>query len=223
MQYEIEIKSLLGSQAASDALMKQITKRDPKLKLISEQKQLNHYFHGGNLTELIGVIKQHLSTEQIAAINEIATTAKHVNVRTRQKNGTVLLIVKGSLDDTSAAHSHQRMEFEAEIDLTIDELDDLVLSSGWQLEAKWQAKREIYEALGLTIDLMFSPGYGYVVEFEKVVSDESDRTAAHDQVIAVMESLGVRELPNDRLERMFAYYNEHWPEYYGTDRVFTIE
>lgn len=223
MQYEIEIKSLLGSQTASDALMDLVAKRDPKLELVSQQEQLNHYFNGGKLSELVKTVQQYLSPEQIATINEVATSATHANVRTRQKNDTVLLIVKGSLDATSAAHSHQRMEFEAEIDLTIDELDDLVLSSGWQLEAKWQAKRKIYEALGLTIDLMFSPGYGYVVEFEKVVSDESDRTAAHDQVIAVMESLGISELPNDRLERMFAYYNEHWPEYYGTDKVFTVE
>lgn len=223
MQYEIEIKALLGSQSASDALMNQVAERDPGLKLISEQRQLNHYFNGGELSKLVKTVQRYLSQEQIIAINNISTSATHINVRTRQKNDTVLLIVKGSLDNTSAAHSHQRMEFEAEIGLTIDELDDLVLSSGWRLEAKWQAKRKIYKALGLTIDLMFSPGYGYVVEFEKVVLNESDRTAAHDQVMAVMESLGIQELANDRLERMFAYYNDHWPEYYGTDKIFTIE
>lgn len=223
MQYEIEIKALLGSQSASDALMNQVAERDPGLKLISEQRQLNHYFNGGELSKLVKTLQRYLSQEQIIAINNISTSATHINVRTRQKNDTVLLIVKGSLDNTSAAHSHQRMDFEAEIRLTIDELDDLVLSSGWRLEAKWQAKRKIYKALGLTIDLMFSPGYGYVVEFEKVVLNESDRTAAHDQVMAVMESLGIQELANDRLERMFAYYNDHWPEYYGTDKIFTIE
>jgi len=38
-----------------------------------------------------------------------------------------------------------------------------------------------------------------------------------------MESLGVRELPQDRLERMFKFYNSHWREYYGTDKIFTVE
>jgi len=38
-----------------------------------------------------------------------------------------------------------------------------------------------------------------------------------------MAALGVQELPNARLERMFTYYNQHWQEYYGTDKVFTIE
>ena len=62
-----------------------------------------------------------------------------------------------------------------------------------------------------------------MIEFEKVVTDDTDRATAHQQVIDVMHQLGVTELPNDRLERMFAYYNEHWPEYYGTRNIFTIE
>lgn len=37
-----------------------------------------------------------------------------------------------------------------------------------------------------------------------------------------MRSLGAQELPGDRLECMFAYYNQHWPEYYGTDKIFTV-
>jgi hypothetical protein len=38
-----------------------------------------------------------------------------------------------------------------------------------------------------------------------------------------MKELGVKELDQKRLERMFAFYNTHWPEYYGTDKIFTIE
>jgi adenylate cyclase class IV len=115
------------------------------------------------------------------------------------------------------------MEFEAELPLTIDELDEKILKSDWQIEAKWQADRKIYEADGITIDIFFSPGYGYLAEFEKVVTDASDREAAHASVEDIMKKLDAKELPNDRLERMFAYYNQHWPEYYGTDKIFVIE
>ena len=223
MQYEIEIKTLLGSQQKSDELLAKVTNRDPETKLVSEQKQLNHYYYGGDLAELATTVAQYLSPEQTVILTDIAQRATHINVRTRKKNDTVLLIVKGSLDNTSAAHSHQRMEFEAEVPLTIDELDNLVATSGWQLEAKWQADRKIYETMGLTLDMFFTPGYGYVAEFEKVVQSDTERAAAHQQLIDVMESLGVRELPNDRLERMYAYYNQHWAEYYGTDKVFTIK
>jgi len=222
MQYEIEIKSLLPDQKAADELIERVTRKDSTIELVSEQHQLNHYFKEGDLASLIETMKDHLSTKQLDLIRDIAARAVHINVRARLRNDTVLLIVKGSLDDASAAHSHQRMEFEEPVDMPIDELDELILSSGWQLEAKWQADRKIYRALGLTIDMVKTPGYGYLVEFERVVSDDTARDEAHSQVIAVMKSLNAEELANDRLERMFAYYNEHWQEYYGTDKAFTV-
>jgi len=39
----------------------------------------------------------------------------------------------------------------------------------------------------------------------------------------LMAELGVAELPQDRLARMFDFYNQNWPDYYGTDKTFTIE
>lgn len=223
MQYEIEIKTLLGSKQKSDELLAEVTRRDPATKLVSEQKQLNHYYHGGNLAKLAQAMAGHITPEQTAIINDIAARAKSINVRTRQKNSTVLLIVKGSLDNVSAVHSHQRMEFEAPVTITIGELDALVEQSGWQLEAKWQADRKIYSTMGLTLDMFFTPGYGYLAEFEKVVQADEDRESAHQKLVDTMESLGAKELLNPRLERMFAYYNQHWREYYGTDKVFMVE
>lgn len=223
MQYEIEIKTLLGSKQNSDALLAAATQHDPKTTLVSEQKQLNHYYHSGNLADLAKSTAEYLTPEQLAVLNDIATRATSINVRTRQKNDTVLLIAKGSLDKTSAVHSHHRMEFEAPVPLTINELDELVLQSGWQLQAKWQADRKLYDTMGLTLDVFFTPGYGYLAEFEKVVQADTDRAAAHQQLVETMAALGVKELPNARLERMFAYYNQHWQEYYGTDKVFEIE
>jgi len=38
-----------------------------------------------------------------------------------------------------------------------------------------------------------------------------------------MQELGVEELSQDRLERMFSHYNSNWPDYYGTERTFIIE
>lgn len=222
MQYEIEIKTLLGSQQKSDELLAEVTRHDPATKLVSEQKQLNHYYHGGDLAALAAAMAGHITAEQMATISDIAARAKSINVRTRQKNDTVLLIVKGSLDNVSAVHSHQRMEFEVPVDITLDELDALVEQSGWQLEAKWQADRKIYSTMGLTLDMFFTPGYGYMAEFEQVVTADQDRESAHQKLVDTMATLGVQELPNPRLERMFEYYNQHWNEYYGTNKVFVI-
>ena len=38
-----------------------------------------------------------------------------------------------------------------------------------------------------------------------------------------MKELNVEELPQDRLERMFDFYNTHWKDYYGTERIFMVE
>jgi len=54
------------------------------------------------------------------------------------------------------------------------------------------------------------------------VEQESELESARQEVRALMEQCGVQELQQDRLERMFAFYNAHWGEYYGTDKVFTV-
>ena len=61
------------------------------------------------------------------------------------------------------------------------------------------------------------------LQFERVVDDSSKVESARSELKAFMEKLGVEELPQERLERMFAFYNAHWPEYYGTDKIFVIE
>jgi hypothetical protein len=38
-----------------------------------------------------------------------------------------------------------------------------------------------------------------------------------------MTELDVVELEQDRLARMFSFYNANWPDYYGTEKVFIIE
>lgn len=61
-----------------------------------------------------------------------------------------------------------------------------------------------------------------MAEFEKVVDAAEKVSEAQKDIRALMEKIGVEELSQDRLERMFAYYNEHWEEYYGTDKTFVV-
>ncbi len=66
-------------------------------------------------------------------------------------------------------------------------------------------------------------GYGYLAEFERVLDDAARAAAVEAELRELMAALGCEELAQDRLERMFAYYNANWSEYYGTDRTFVIE
>ena len=60
-------------------------------------------------------------------------------------------------------------------------------------------------------------------EFEKIVDSSDELELVRTELDALMTELGVEELSQDRLARMFDFYNQNWPEYYGTDKVFEIE
>lgn len=66
-------------------------------------------------------------------------------------------------------------------------------------------------------------GYGYLAEFEKIVTDEAEADSVREELDALMAELEVEELDQERLARMFSFYNTNWPDYYGTDKTFTIE
>lgn len=221
--YEVEVKSLLGSREDAEELRAAMKKLDPSCTVQSKNKQLNHYFEGGTLAKLAEVLSRSLSGKATARLNDLVAKAKEFSVRTRDKDGTVLIVVKVSVGDDTSQNGVSRMEFEEKMPLSLEELDELVLSAGFSYQAKWSREREEYVCKGVNVTLDKNAGYGWLAEFELVV-DSADKVgkAEHD-IRNLMQSLFVSELKQDRLERMFAFYNKHWPEYYGTDKVFTIE
>ena len=117
----------------------------------------------------------------------------------------------------------KRMEFEEPVNISLDELDKLVLSAGYEYQAKWSREREEYEYKGANVCLDCNAGYGYLAEFEKIVHDEALADKVREEIDVIMAELDVVELSQERLARMFDFYNQNWPDYYGTDRTFTIE
>lgn len=220
--YEVEIKSLLGTPERADELRAAIKKVDPEAKITSHNRQLNHYFEGGSLDILATNMAPHLDDAMRAKLADISEKAKGFSVRTRDKDGTVLLVVKASVGDDSSANGVSRMEFEAEVPLSIAQLDEIILHSGFTYQAKWSREREEYIARGINICLDKNAGYGYLAEFERVVDDRAKVADAEKEVRTFMAEIGAEELPQDRLERMFAFYNTNWPEYYGTDKIFNV-
>lgn len=221
--YEVEIKSLLGSSERADEVRKAMQGVDASCALQSKNKQLNHYFKGGTLQKLYDVAAPRLADSSKIKLQDFAQRAKEFSVRTRDKDGTVFLVVKASVDDTTSANGISRMEFEEKVGMTLNELDKLVLSAGFEYEAKWSREREEYLCKGTNVTLDKNAGYGWLAEFERIVHNESEVEQAQQDIRTLMQEVGVMELKQDRLGRMFAYYNDHWPEYYGTDKIFTIE
>lgn len=221
--YEVEVKALLGSPERADEVRAAMQALDPDCEMTSHNKQLNHYFDGGTLPALAQKAAPHLSREQREKLDDLAQRASSFSVRTRDKDGIVILVVKASVGADTSENGVSRIEFEASVPLTLAELDELVLSAGFSYQAKWSREREEYSCNGVTVCLDRNAGYGYVAEFERVVNDAGQLDAARKEIDELMAALGVAELPQDRLERMFAFYNKHWPQYYGTDKIFTLE
>ena len=229
--YEVEVKSLLGSPERAAEVIEAIRKIDPSCKMTSKSKQLNHYFEGGNLTQLAEAAKSILSAEGNAKMQDLVARANTFSIRTRethkdlpaQAGGAVILVVKASVGADTSANGVSRLEFEETVPLILQQLDEVLLAAGFTYQAKWSREREEYLASGITVCIDKNAGYGYLAEFEKVVDSQDKANEAREEIDAFMATVGALELPQDRLERMFAYYNTHWPEYYGTEKIFDIQ
>jgi adenylate cyclase class IV len=221
--YEIEIKSLLGSKDQAEALVAAMGQKDPNLQVLGTHRQLNHYFSGTSLERLVIALQTYLNDEQKKQLDHILEHVKDFSVRTRDADGKVLFVLKASIDDTTSSNGTARLEFEAAMPLSLGELDKLILEAGFEYQAKWSRERQEFKYKDVTVDLDKNAGYGYLAEFELVVGDPTQADSGKEQLRQLMADLGVSELPQDRLARMFDYYNANWPDYYGTDKIFVIE
>lgn len=228
--YEIEIKCLLGNRENAERLEAQMKKLDPKFRKVGSHKQLNHYFEGkGDWEAVAKTIGEEDARKNFLVV---AREAKDFSLRTREADGKVLLVFKAVIDDTTSANGTARREFEHEVDMPLAALDKAFLAASFSYQAKWSRERTEYqftdagsagtaETTNVTIDK--NAGYGYLAEFEKIETDPARADAAKAELRALIKRLGFEELNQARLERMFAYYNAHWPEYYGTEKIFVIE
>ncbi len=220
---EIEIKTLLGSKENADALLEKMKALDSGMHVTGTNSQLNHYFIGGDEQKLYALLTPFFTEQQEQAFKEILDKGKDFSLRSRQKDEQVLLVIKAALDGGTSANSVSRLEFEESMPITLPELDALLEAAGFTHQAKWSRERVEYAYKDITVCLDKNAGYGYLAEFETVTEDQASLSQVRENLVAKMEELGVSELPQDRLARMFAFYNENWPDYYGTDKTFNIE
>lgn len=218
--YEIEIKSLLGGREGADRLLAAMKAADPAFKKTGENRQLNHYFEGkGDWDKVASALADESDRKEFL---ELAAKAKDFSLRTRDADGTVLLVLKAAIDDTTSANGTARREFDKPVAMTLDALDRIILDAGFSYQAKWSREREEFSFGGANVTIDKNAGYGYLAEFEMIEDDPAKADETKAKLRALMAQVGAEELAQDRLARMFAYYNEHWPDYYGTDKIFNI-
>lgn len=222
-QYEIEVKVLLGGKAHVRSLLKKLKIAFPTLSHLSKTSQLNHYFLPGNEEKLLGLLSPYLEKNKLHELKKIFEMSQKYSLRTRWEDGRTLFVVKASTHGEDSVHDLRRLEFEVILPLGIKNLDELILSAGYLYQSKWSRDRKAYAYKDITVCIDKNAGYGYLAEFEKVIYNESDIEKTRVMILSEIRSLALEELPNDRLNRMFSYYNMHWREYYQTEKTFTVE
>jgi adenylate cyclase class IV len=222
--YEIEIKTLPQSKERADALLAKMKELDPNLEDEGTHKQLNHYFKDGDLESLFTHVSPLLNAGEQARFKEITERAKDFSVRTRWADGRVILVVKASVDDTTSSNGTARLEFEAELkNVSLEVLDQTILSSGFHYQAKWSRERSSYKFMNTSVSVDKNAGYGYLAEFEILEKDLEKIDERKATLRHLLKDLGIEELDQERLARMFDFYNANWEDYYGTEKTFNID
>jgi len=222
--YEIEIKSLLGAEEKALELKRRLVQLFPAMKVLPSHKQLNHYFNTpADLGVLYASVASLVPQEKHEDLRKITEKGSKVSIRTREADGETRFIIKASIGDDTSANGVSRIEFEEPVSLTLGELDARLLGAGLTYQAKWSRERDEFDLGAVHVTVDKNAGYGYLAEFEKMISDGAKAEQATQELKALMAQLHCVELKQDRLERMFAHYNKHWEEYYGTEKTFTIE
>ena len=145
-------------------------------------------------------------------------------MRTRGTPTQTIIVVKATVNDESSSNGTARIEWEVDLaPMTLEDMDTKVLEAGFGYQAKWSREREGYDLNRDTVlCLDKNAGYGYLAEFERVITDAEKIDETRTELLGVIESLGYAELDQGKLARMFDYYNKNWSEYYGTEKVFTL-
>ncbi len=225
-QTELEIKCLLGTQANADAFLIKLEEFGIETQtLVTPERQLNHYFSGNNVLDIYNKVSWQMPMKDAEALYHICMYGRNHSVRTRSilPWDETILVIKSSNNENSSHNGVTRLEFEYMFPgMTLEELDLILLDLGWEYLSKRSRIRTWYHVWDIDICLDQNAGYGYIAEFETILSSGEDAVAAEARIRTLMTQLGVHELDQTKLEQMFAHYNQNWSDYYGSSSTFDM-
>ena len=107
-------------------------------------------------------------------------------------------------------HDDHREEIEVKFSRDeFERLEQLFLSLGLNVSIKWFRKRFEFDWEGITVCLDFTKGYGYIIELEKMCSDEN-KESEFSILKNKLTSLGVNVSPREEFNEKFQYYKSNW-------------
>ncbi|MEK6923027.1 MAG: CYTH domain-containing protein [Nanoarchaeota archaeon] len=107
---------------------------------------------------------------------------------------------------------HDNHREEIEIKFKRDEfenLEKLFLLLGYTVMIKWLRKRLEFVWNDINVCLDFTKGYGYIIELEKMCSD-NDKEREFENLKEKLKSLSIKITSKEEFEKKFQQYKENW-------------
>lgn len=113
-------------------------------------------------------------------------------------------------------HEEARREIEIPFDKedAFGKFEELFLALGYRVSIKWFRARETFRLGDITVTLDDTKGYGKIIEFERLCSEEG-REAALEELKTAMDGFGIAPSPKEEFDRRYAAYKKDWRSLLG--------
>ncbi|HLD40105.1 MAG TPA: CYTH domain-containing protein [Candidatus Nanoarchaeia archaeon] len=107
-------------------------------------------------------------------------------------------------------HDEHREEIEIKFDAQhFETLEKLFLTLGYHVNIKWFRKRHTFHWHGISVMLDYTKGYGYIIELEKM-SSEQEKEAALSLLKEKLQQLQIAATSKEEFNAKYQHYKENW-------------
>ncbi len=125
----------------------------------------------------------------------------------KNKTGTRIWMKRGKIHD-DARKETEIVTGEKE---DFDKLKDIFSSLGLGTEIVWIRDRKQFEWEGVTVCLDYTKGYGYILEFEKM-STEEEKDENLKELTQKFKRLEINITPKEEFSEKYDHYKQNWRE-----------
>lgn len=222
MKREIEVKYLLKDLTERDGLLAKLQHRYPAMAHTGNKRIISYFYEAGATKEqVLSAMSETVPQAKLAELTGVLENSGAIVVKCRSIDATNFFAVKGTPLGEDPVHAVNRLEFEVALDVPLETIDSQLQAAGIVIASKWSSQRDFYSLdQGMKAEIEFVSGYGYKAELELVIEDGESVEVAQQSIRDIASELTLTEASQALLGRMYAYYNQHWQEYFDTDKTF---
>lgn len=180
-------------------------------KAVDFSQQLNHYFDSSP----VSIRTRYDSSTGFEIVNKWTDDGKDSHNGTQRHELNLRVTPTLNFNEMEVVEVTEGLSLESAKYVLENHVDKILLNTGLNYLSKWSRIRKTYRYENFIISEEVNAGYGKIIEIESANNSKVN-------IFTILEygkSLGLKVLESDLLNKMFKFYNEHWEEYYMTDKV----